>query len=103
MPHATIFRLLLIVFGIFFLIVPFIPGLRSEKRPSNNIISFLVGLLGECQVALSYYADALRIAHDPAYWKMVQLQSGVGGIGIGLLAAMAIRHVYAHRSKNPNA
>jgi hypothetical protein len=100
---ATMLRVIVILGGVFLLLVPLIPGLRNTRRPSNNVIGFLTGLLAETWVALSFYVDALRIAQDPEYLRMFQLKTLVAGIAIGLLAGMAVRDLCAHHFKNPNA
>src|SRR4051812_26226038 len=100
---SNVLQALKLIGGLLFLIAPFKARFRRESPLWVQITVPLPGALIEIHVALTYYLNGLRAAHDSQYWRVLGPRSFLGGIIVGVLLSLLLQYVCRRISKTRNA
>ncbi len=100
---SNILQALKLLGRLLLLIAPFTARFRRESPLWAQTAVPFSGALTEMHVALTYYLNGLRAAHDPQCWRVLGQRSLLGGIIIGILLSFLLQYVCARVSKPRNA
>ena len=100
---SNVLQALKLIGGLLFLIAPFTARFRRESPLWVQIAVPFSGALTEIHVALTYYLNGLRAAHDPQYWRVLGPRNFLGGIVVGILLSFLLHYVCGRISKTRNA
>jgi hypothetical protein len=100
---SNVLQVLKIIGGLLLLIAPFTLSFRRESPLWTQIAVPLAGALIEVHVAMTYYLNGLRAAHDPQYWRVLGPRSFLGGMIVGVVLSYLLQYVCGRIAKNRRA